>query len=126
MKQPWDNRLAWTLSILVGLAMTIAGSGKLFDADQFVGMFRQFGYPMPRLMVYVTGALETAGGLMLFVPSLAAYGAVTVGVVMMAATATHFVAQVGTPVVSVTLLLLAAATGWLRWSRRWLPEARIS
>ena len=123
MKPPWDNRRAWTLSILLGLAFVAVGGGKLAEADRFDGMFRQFGYPKPELMVYVTGTLEAGGGLLLFVPMLAPYGAIAVGTVMLAAITTHLVTGVGTPWAALVLFLIAAAFAKLRWPRRWRPAA---
>ncbi len=121
MKASWRNWVAWLLAVLAGIAMTLAGTAKLTTPDRWDGMFREFGYPNPFLMVYLTGALELTGGLRLLAPPLAPYGAMLVGAVMIGAAASHLVTGIGSPFGPLILLLLASVVGYLRGPRRWVP-----
>ena len=121
MKVPWRNGVAWLLAIMGGIAMALAGTAKLTTPDRWDGMFREFGYPGPELMVYLTGTLELTGGLLLLAPPLAPYGAMVVSTVMIAAAASHVVTGIGSPLGPLVILLVATVAGYLRWPRRWVP-----
>lgn len=77
---------------LLGLAMVAAGSGKLIGIDLSVKDFERYGYP--EWFRYVTGVIETTGGLgllvgLLFAPMLAVLGGMLIVATMIGALLTH-------------------------------------
>jgi uncharacterized membrane protein len=78
----------WLLQILLALAFTVIGVAKFGDAS-WARNFARWGYPDGFYMVI--GALEVLGGLSLLVPRVASYGAGLLGIIMIGASATHFV-----------------------------------
>ena len=80
--------LLWTFSGLGAVLMFLAGGGKL-GSEVWTGMFEQWGYPgWLRILV---GLAQVGGGLLLFVPRLAAYGAALLVIVMAGALTTELV-----------------------------------
>ncbi len=115
--------LVWALTILVTLGMGMAGFVKFGAAggEMWAGMFEGWGYPNG--FVYLIGALELGGALMLLIPRFASYAAGLLIVVMLGALATVVIHDdplgVTGPIiffVALTILLLA------RWGRRWQPS----
>jgi putative oxidoreductase len=78
----------WVATILFGLMFLFAGTMKFLLPD-IPEKFAAFGYPPG--FHYVVGALEILGGLLLFVPRAAFYGAVVLAVIMAGAVYTHVV-----------------------------------
>lgn len=107
---------SWVLAILLGALFVLNGIGKV-QSEGWVQRFADWGYAP--WFLYVTAALELVGGALLFVPRLAAYGAVIITLVMAGATYTHLASSIGTPVASFVILLLAGLLVWLRWADRW-------
>jgi putative oxidoreductase len=77
---------------LLGLAMVGAGSGKLIGIDLSVKDFERYGYP--EWFRFVTGGIETIGGLgllvgLVFAPILAVLGGMLLIATMIGAVLTH-------------------------------------
>lgn len=111
------NLATWILTIIVAATFFYASYLKLTAAPMLVATFASFGYP-PWFM-YVTGALESVGAILLFVPRVAFVGAgllvcITIGALY--SHLTHGQAQmIGPPAV---LLVLSLVLGTLRnWGR---------
>jgi uncharacterized membrane protein YphA (DoxX/SURF4 family) len=85
-----------------------------FGDPSWARSFARWGYPAGFYMVI--GVLETAGGVCLLVPRFASYAALLLGVIMIAASATHFVhnemRRVAPPLM---YLALVAIVGLARW-----------
>ncbi len=79
--------VAWILQILLGALFILSGVPKLMSDPGVVKMFGDFGYPDGfHLLV---GAAEILGGVLLFIPPVAAWGAALLGMVMVGACVTH-------------------------------------
>jgi uncharacterized membrane protein YphA (DoxX/SURF4 family) len=76
-----------------------------------VAMFAKIGFG--QWFRILTGSLEVAGAIGLFVPRLAVYAASMLGVVMMGAIGFHLTRLGGNPVPPIILLLLALSIIWL-------------
>ena len=63
---------------------------------------------------YLTGALEIAGAVGLFVPALAPFAALLLAAVMTGAILTHLFIVGGSPLPAIVLLLAALTIAWLR------------
>jgi uncharacterized membrane protein YphA (DoxX/SURF4 family) len=63
---------------------------------------------------YVTGAVEVTGGILLLVPSLAAFGGLLLAVTMACAVFTHLAVIGGSPVPATMLLGITATITWFR------------
>jgi len=76
----------WTLTLLLVLMFTNAGIRKLFESGGWTVMFRRAGFPdWFRILV---GVIEVAAAALLLLRRTAAYGAISVIVVMIGALAT--------------------------------------
>ncbi len=108
----------WAPTVLLGVLFVLQGLAKFPASSQWPAMFQGWGFP-PGFHLIV-GAVELVGGLLLFVPRFAAYGAAALGAVMVGACMTHLVhgemPQTGFTRVLAALFFLLAR---VRWSRRW-------
>lgn len=110
----------WGMLLPPALIAAFAGLAKFTDAENWREMFVGWGYPP--WMSPVTGVLEIAGGVAMFVPATRFYGAALVTAVMTVAAVTRLVhgeyAEVVLPAFAV---LLAVVTAW--WARPdWLDR----
>ena len=96
MSKRWSTVASWALALLLGALFVLAGSGKFFDFGRNARAFANWGYAS--WFVIVIGGLETLGGVLVFVPRLASYGAMVIAVVMMGAAYTHASTAIGSPV----------------------------
>ena len=112
----------WVLRVVVGLAFLAAGSSKLAGAPAMVAMFAKIGFG--QWFRILTGLLEVAGAIGLFVPRFAVYGAALLAVVMVGAIGFHLTILGGNPAPPIVLLLLATLIVWLtrRTSRSAVPS----
>ena len=99
----------WVLRVVVGLAFLAAGGSKLAGAPAMVAMFAKIGFG--QWFRILTGLLEVAGAIGLFVPRFAIYG--MLAVVMVGAVGFHLTRLGGNPVPPIVLLLLASLIVWL-------------
>ncbi len=106
----------WALAALLCLLFVMAGSAKFGSSDVWTGMFADWGYPDG--FVYVIGAVEVGAAVLLLIPSLAAYAAVVLAVVMFGAAMTHLLHGQPFPQ-DVVFLLLLVALAWVRWPSMW-------
>jgi len=103
----------WTLSILLAFAFLGAGLAKVTAQPMMVQEFSLFGYP--QWFMYVTGALELLGAILVLIPRTASIGAGVVVCIMIGALFSHLThGQAGMVVGPLVLLLMAIALGWLR------------
>src|SRR5258708_4264006 len=101
----------WLLRVVVGLAFLAAGGSKLAGAPAMVAMFAKIGFG--QWFRILTGLLEVAGAIGLFVPRFAVYAASMLAVVMVGAIGFHLTRLGGNPVPPIVLLLLAILIVWL-------------
>jgi uncharacterized membrane protein YphA (DoxX/SURF4 family) len=105
----------WLLQILVGVAFVPIGLAK-FSHPMWINGFERWGYaPWFRILI---GVVEAGCGVMLLVPRLTSYAAVTLAAVMIGAMWTHAMAHQPwwRPLPHFLLLTLLAT---LRWRSRW-------
>ena len=102
----------WSLQVLLGVLFVVLGVAK-FNDPSWARKFAGWGYPDGFYMV--VGVLEIAGGLMVLVPRVASYGALTIATVMVGAALTHLThGETRRLIGPLIFLALAAAVGWLR------------
>lgn len=101
----------WVLRVVVGLAFLAAGGSKLAGAPAMVEMFAKIGFG--QWFRILTGLLEVAGAIGLFVPRLVVYAASLLAVVMVGAIGFHLTTLGGNPGPPIVLLLLASSIVWL-------------
>jgi putative oxidoreductase len=112
----------WLVQVAVAGMFLMAGGMKLAGAPAMVALFDTLG--VGQWFRYVTGSIEVASGLALFVPSLAPFGALLLVPTMVCAIATHLFIVGGSPLPATVLLagliaILSARRGQLvsAWSR---------
>ncbi len=101
-----------SLWIVLGAMFVMAGGAKLMGEHSQVEHFALWGYPS--WFLYVTGLIEVAGGICLFIPRTQFYGIVILSITMVGAALTHLKAHEMSafpiPLVLLGLLLLLAWT----------------
>lgn len=116
------NAALWTLKVVLAAVFLLVGIQKLLGGTAWVQLFAMAGYP--EWFRTVVGAIETAGGVALLIPALAAYAAIALAVVMFGATFTQLVSGGGwDALASLALLVALVAVARLRWSHA-LHETR--
>jgi uncharacterized membrane protein YphA (DoxX/SURF4 family) len=102
----------WVLQIAAAMLFIMAGSAKLADDPAMVQVFGAIG--VGQWFRYLTGAIEVVGGVLLLVPSLAAWAALALAVTMIGAVATHLFVTGGSAASAVVLLAVLAIVAWAR------------
>ncbi len=114
----------WVLTVPVALVFILMGTAKLRGAAPWPNYFDAWGYAVWFRMLI--GVLQAGSGLLLLIPTLAAYGAGTLVVIMTGAVFTELTNEIGfgprTPTIYLIVLL---ALLLIRRSRRLrLPSER--
>jgi putative oxidoreductase len=120
----WRTIAVWALRIIVGLTFLFVGTTKLTGTGQTVEYFTAIGWG--QWFRYVTGLLDFAAGLLLFVPGWTPYAALVLTCNVGLATVLSLTVLHGDPrwgssemvVVPLVLTGLAAALAWLTRTRR--------
>ncbi|MGH2359463.1 MAG: DoxX family protein [bacterium] len=112
-RQKLKNRSAWVLSTLLTLVFTVAALTKLASAQGWITRFTKYGYP--KWLLFVVGALELLGGILLLVPRVSIYGASVLGIIMIGAACTHLANGEGLQVLRpVIVMMFLGIVVWLR------------
>jgi hypothetical protein len=105
----------WTLQILAAAAFLAAGTFKLTGAPMMVQIFDHIG--IGQWFRYATGSVEVIGGILLLIPSLAAFGGLLLAVTMASAIAIHLLVIGGNPAPAIVLFAITATIAVLRRDR---------
>jgi uncharacterized membrane protein YphA (DoxX/SURF4 family) len=127
--RPWKAIMLWTAARLPGFAIGVAGLAKFYAAARWDRLFVSWGYPT--WFSKVTGVIEIAGAVLLFVPSTSMYGAVILIATMLGALATLLTHRGGpfgagsTPLTYAVWLSILVIVRWtrIRRSLRTKPSA---
>jgi uncharacterized membrane protein YphA (DoxX/SURF4 family) len=114
----------WGLRIILGIIFLFVGTTKLTGTGQTVEYFAAIGWG--QWFRYLTGFLDIAGTILLFVPRWTCYGAIVLACSVGTATFISLTilrgnAAWGGPimvVVPLIMTLLAAGLAWLTWPNR--------
>lgn len=114
--------VTWILRIIVGFAFLGIGIEKLTGTMGTVPFFDAIGWG--QWFRYVSGAMDTAGALLIFVPRLTSYGALIITCTVGLGTVLCYTKNLFNPVFPLIMTLLAASLVWLAWkpSRSGNPE----
>ena len=85
-KRKIKNVLTWILQVLLSLEFIVAGLGK-FVSPTWPRQFTEWGYPDNFYLLI--GGIEIIGGILMFIPKIAAKSALAMIVIMIGATFTH-------------------------------------
>ena len=77
------------IAVILGVLFLLSGAAKLVGAEMTAQMFAAFGYPM--WFMYVVGAFEALGGILLFSGGRRFIGSLILAVIMVGAVGTHIV-----------------------------------
>ena len=104
----------WVVAVLLGALFVLSGSGKFMQMDMWQERFiNQWG--LPGWLALITAVMELVGGLMLFVPKTAFYGAGLIILAMIGATGAHLMAsEWGNATFPPVLIALAAFVAYQR------------
>ena len=106
----WRQIGLWIVKALVAVAFIAAGSMKLLGLPMMVEMFEQVG--LGQWFRYLTGTLELVGAVAILIPTVAGFGAVLLGAIMVGAIFTHLLVLPGSPIPATVLLALSALVAW--------------
>jgi hypothetical protein len=107
----WRRTALWVVKILVALAFLAAGLAKLAGVPMMTGIFDTIG--LGQWFRYVTGAIEVIGGILVLIPSLAAFGGLLLACTMAGGVITHLTVLPGSPIPAVILCALSAVIAWV-------------
>jgi uncharacterized membrane protein YphA (DoxX/SURF4 family) len=101
----------WLIQVLGAVSFVLAGYQKLSGSPDMVALFTAIG--AGQWFRFLTGTLETLGGIALLIPRLRALGALGLVGVMIGALITNFALGM-TPVPAVVELVIVAVVAWGR------------
>lgn len=108
--------LTWFLRVLVGLAFLGIGIEKLTGTMGTIPFFDAIGWG--QWFRYASGAADTAGALLIFVPRWTSYGALIITGTVGLGTYLCFTMALFNPIFPLAMTLLAATLAWLAWRPR--------
>ena len=111
-----QQRFTLAVRILLAASFVAAGGAKLAALPQMVAVFDQIG--VGQWFRVVTGLVELAGGLALWIRPLRSLAALGLAATMLAAVGIHLLKIGGNPAPAAALLVLC---GWLAWQQRQEP-----
>jgi uncharacterized membrane protein YphA (DoxX/SURF4 family) len=108
-----DAFVIWALSIVLAGIFLLAGVGKILGMET-IGLQAAAMRGFPEWMRTLVGIVEIVGGVALLIPSVAAFAALTLSVVMVPATLTQYASGEGSVYVPIALLVLLLVLAWRR------------
>src|SRR5271168_3839738 len=105
--------ITWILRVLLGLIFLGIGIEKLTGTMGTVPFFDAIGWG--QWFRYASGALDTAGALLIFVPRWTSYGAGIITCTVGLGTVLCFTMALFNPIFPLVMTLLAATLVWLAW-----------
>lgn len=102
------------ISFFLGIVYLVTGGAKLAGLEMMIQSFQNWGYPIA--FMYLVGALEVIGALMVFVSRTRFYGATLIAVLMIGATFTHLLA--GEWILAPAPLVMLIMAGTVIWAER--------
>lgn len=103
----------WILRCLLGLAFLGIGIEKLTGTMGTIPFFAAIGWG--QWFRYASGALDTLGALLIFVPRWTSYGALIITGTVGLGTVLCFTMAIFNPIFPLVMTLLAATLAWLAW-----------
>jgi len=100
-----QNRILWTVRILLAAAFAAAGAAKLTGAPMMIEVFEQVG--VGQWFRYLTGAIELGSAVLLLVSSTSLIASLLLTATMVGAVITHVSVIGGSPVPAIVLLALS-------------------
>jgi putative oxidoreductase len=105
--------ITWILRVLLGLTFLGIGIEKLTGTMGTIPFFDAIGWG--QWFRYASGALDTAGALLIFAPRWTSYGALIITCTVGLGTYLCFAMALFNPVFPLVLTMLAATLAWLAW-----------
>ena len=105
--------ITWFLRVLLGLAFLAIGIEKLTGTMGTIPFFAAIGWG--QWFRYASGALDTAGALLIFVPRWTSYGALIITCTVGLGTILCFTMALFNPIFPLGMTLLAATLACLAW-----------
>ena len=105
--------ITWILRVLLGVIFLGIGIEKLTGTMGTIPFFNAIGWG--QWFRYASGALDTAGALLIFVPRWTSYGALIITCTVGLGTYLCFTKALFNPIFPLVMTLLAATLAWLAW-----------
>lgn len=107
--------IIWFLRVLLGVAFLGIGIEKLTGTMGTIPFFDAIGWG--QWFRYASGAMDTAGALLVFVPRWTSFGALIITCTIGLGTVLCFTMDLFNPIFPLVMTLLAATLAWLAWKR---------
>ena len=105
--------VTWTLRVLLGVLFLGIGIEKLTGTMGTIPFFDAIGWG--QWFRYASGALDTAGALLIFMPRWTSLGALIITCTVGLGTFLCFTKDLYNPIFPLTMTVLAATLVWLAW-----------
>lgn len=103
----------WILRVLIGLAFLGIGIEKLTGTMGTIPFFQAIGWG--QWFRYVSGAMDTTGALLIFIPRWTSFGAFIITCTVGLGTVLCYTKALFNPTFPLVMTLLAATLVWLAW-----------
>src|SRR5271156_4221687 len=108
--------VTWILRVIIGLAFLVIGIEKLTGTMGTIPFFDAIGWG--QWFRYVSGAMDTAGALLIFIPRWTSLGALIITCTVGLGTILCYTKALFNPAFPLVMTLLAATLVWLAWRPR--------
>jgi len=105
--------VTWILRVIIGLAFLVIGIEKLTGTMGTIPFFDAIGWG--QWFRYVSGAMDTAGALLIFIPRWTSLGALIITCTVGLGTILCYKKALFNPAFPLVMTLLAATLAWLAW-----------
>ena len=105
--------VTWILRVIIGLAFLVIGIEKLTGTMGTIPFFDAIGWG--QWFRYVSGAMDTAGALLIFIPRWTSLGALIITCTVGLGTILCYTKALFNPAFPLVMTLLAATLAWLAW-----------
>jgi uncharacterized membrane protein YphA (DoxX/SURF4 family) len=100
----------WVVSVILGLSFVASGLPKIMPGPGMIRRFEAWGYSAQ--FATGIGVLESLGGVLVLFPRSRRIGAGLIAIDMAGAVFTHVRTGIGSPVLALAYLVLAALLAW--------------
>ena len=111
-KPKWQVYGVYVLIIILNISVSLAGVQKLTGSQHWIDQFQEFGYPV--WFMYLIGALQVVGGVLLWIPKTRLVAAVLyMGIMAGAAFFNLMVGNTGIFVPNGVPILITGVVAWI-------------
>ena len=112
--------ISFGLSVILAWVFVMSGWRKIFPSEEIESRFLDYGYD-PEFAMQV-GIAELIAGFVVVIPAVTSISCLAIIALMVGATYTHINTGIGSPSLSIAMLVLATVLMCLRWPESFLKR----